>query len=136
MSVICSRGEILTDPGPIKPHRFQELPSLRRIVFIVPHTEQRGLGLNEPFSELLPVRFKEPTTCQHSALLKDPEGEGDIHLRSTKRQPQDKVSDVILPPLLVQFDGFGGTAVKREVLRTLILHNSLELVQWPVPSPG
>ena len=64
-SVARSRGEILTHPRPIELHGFQELLSLPRVVRIVPHTEQRGLGLDEPSSELLAVRFRRSATLQY-----------------------------------------------------------------------
>jgi hypothetical protein len=61
-------GEILTDPGPIKLHGFQELLSLLRVVGIVSHTEQRGFSLDKPFSELLPAGFRRPAAIQRQKL--------------------------------------------------------------------
>ena len=66
-SVARSCGEIPTDPGPIELHGFQELLSLRRVVRIVSYTEQRSLGLDKPFSELLAVGLGRPATLQYSA---------------------------------------------------------------------
>ena len=114
---------ILTDPGPIKLHGPQEFLSLLCVIDIVSHSEQSGFSLDESFSELLPVRSERRTTFQHQNSLRNWKGKGNICLRSTKRQSQDKMSNVILPPLLIQFDGSCGIVAKRQVLRALISHN-------------
>lgn len=130
------RGEILTDPGPIKLHGSQKLLSLLRIVGIVSHTEEGGFSLDKPFSELLPVRFRRPTTFQYSKSLRNRESEGNTRLRSTKRQPQDKMPNVVLPPLLIQFDGLSGIIAKRDILPALIPHDLLQFFLWTVSGPG
>lgn len=44
--------------------------------------------------------------------------------------------DVILSPLLIQFDGSRGIVAEREVLPALIPHDFLQLFRLPVPGPG
>ena len=126
----------MTDPGPIKLHGFQEPLSLMRVVSIVSHAKECGFSLDKAFSELLPVRFRRPTTFQYSGTLRNYEIEGNTRLRPTKCQPQDKMSNVVLPPLLIQIDGFSGIVAKRDILPTLIPHNFLQFFRWSVSGPG
>ena len=44
--------------------------------------------------------------------------------------------NVILPPLLIQSDGFSGIIAEWDVLRTLIPHNLPQFFRWSVSGPG
>ena len=124
-------GEILTHPTPIKPHEFQECSSLISVVRTKTHTKQCCFSLHESFPKFLPARPVKPAAVQFG----NSKNEAKIRLRPTKRQPQDKMPNMVLSPLLVQLCRFSGVALERDIFYALIPYNLLQLVKWPVAGP-